>query len=581
MENQINHWVNNLLGVYQFSKAGNSDNRGLDTVFAKETYIPTKLDSELLPDIVKGKFKAIFLTGNAGDGKTAFLEKVFIALIERGGEEVDKTAAGWIVRYNNRVFKACYDASESEKGGKITANDRLLKIYEHLRGEEEPRTNIIVLTAINDGKLHAFFHEYQKDFWWLSNAIFDKVFGKHKQSNNNICVVNLKERALVDLEFDGDNENSLFDLTLKIFAGGKKWEICSDCSSQKICPIYYNAKTLGFSEYSGKIRPRLKLLFTISHLRKQRHNTMRNIRSALSFIITSNLSCEDVHLMSETFNETKLYSHLFFNAIYNSQDDSLIELKEIDPGLKLLPKLDRKIYNFHKSKQFELLHKNLFPSEINLDYEKLELTSDEIINSWRRRFYFEGDYGKILESFDEVEIFYDLIPYSYLKKYLKNLRKEGNIHLLREDLSRGIAQLEGIRDTELAKNNIMIKITQNSKEGLTACKKFPIEEFEVFTPKNEKLYLETMPNQLFLKHKETGIQTKINLDIYEIIKRLAEGQLPSSEEQKPVLDELTDFKSRLHRIQSDDILLIESNGLYHHITKVEGEIQRLQMNGVR
>ena len=152
---------------------------------------------------------------------------------------------------------------------------------------------------------------------------------------------------------------------------------------------------------------------------------------------------------------------------------------------------------------------------------------------------------------------------------------------MREDLSRGIAQLEGIRDTELAKNNIMIKITQNSKEGLTACKKFPIEEFEVFTPKNEKLYLETMPNQMFLKHKETGIQTKINLDIYEIIRRMAEGQLPASEEQKPVLDELTDFKSRLHRIQSDDILLIESNGLYHHVTKVEGEIQRLQTNGVQ
>ena len=458
---------------------------------------------------------------------------------------------------------------------------RLLKIYDHLRGGEEPRTNIIVLTAINDGKLHAFFHEYKTEFWWLSNAIFDHVFGKHNHSNNNICVVNLKERALVDLEFDGENENSLFDQSLKIFTEEKKWEICSNCNSQKTCPIYYNAKTLGFSEFSAKIRSRLKLLFTISHLRKQRHNTMRNIRSALSFIITSNLSCEDVHPMAESSSDTKIYNHLYFNAIYNSPDDSLIELKEIDPGLKLFPKLDRKIFSFHKSKQFELLYRNLFPTDINLDYEKIELTSEEIINSWRRRFYFEGDYDKLLENFDEIEIYYDLLPYSSLKKYLKNLRKEGNTHLLREDLSRGIAQLEGIRDTELAKNNIMIKITQNSKEGLTACKKFPIEEFEIFTAKNEKLYLETMPNQMFLKHKETGIQTKINLDIYEILRRMAEGQLPSSEEQKPVLDELTDFKSRLHRIQSDDILLIESNGLYHHITKAEGEIQRLQTNGVQ
>ena len=141
-------------------------------------------------------------------------------------------------------------------------------------------------------------------------------------------------------------------------------------------------------------------------------------------MITSNLSCKDVHSMSESSNGTKIYSHLYFNAIYNSPDDSLVELKEIDPGLKLLPKLDRKIYSFHKSKQFELLYKNLFPIEINLNYDKLELTSDEIINSWRRRFYFEGDYDKLLENFDEIENYYDLIPYSYLKKYLKNLRKE-------------------------------------------------------------------------------------------------------------------------------------------------------------
>jgi hypothetical protein len=43
MDRKINPWVNKLLGVYQFSKVGNSDNRGLDTEFAKETYIPLNL----------------------------------------------------------------------------------------------------------------------------------------------------------------------------------------------------------------------------------------------------------------------------------------------------------------------------------------------------------------------------------------------------------------------------------------------------------------------------------------------------------------------------------------------------------
>ena len=43
MNNQINPWVNNLLGVYQFSKTGNSDNRGLDTDFAERHIYPLNL----------------------------------------------------------------------------------------------------------------------------------------------------------------------------------------------------------------------------------------------------------------------------------------------------------------------------------------------------------------------------------------------------------------------------------------------------------------------------------------------------------------------------------------------------------
>ncbi len=580
MENLINPWVEKLLGVYQFSKIGNSDNRGLDTEFSKETYIPTKLDTELLPDIISSKFVAVFLTGNAGDGKTAFLEKVFIALKEKGAEVVDKNPAGWIVKFNEKIFKACYDASESEKNGKISSNKRLLGLYDHLRGDSAPRTNVIVLTAINDGKLHSFFQDFRKEFKWLSDAIFSQVFGKNKGKYESVCIVNLKERSLVDLDFDGENESSLFDQTLKIFTEVKRWEICNNCSSQKSCPIYYNAKVLGFSEFSSKIRARLKLLFTISHLRKQKHNTMRNIRSALSFIVTSNLECKDVHHLTENSDFNNVFNNLYFNSIFTSPDESLVELREIDPSLKLFPKMDKKISNLHKSGQYDLLKRNLFSTEIEIDFDNLNLKPHEILTSWRRRFYFEGDFEKVIDDFDEVESFYDLLPYYHLKKFIKNLKRDGNIFLLRQDLAEGIAQLEGIREKELAKKNIMIRITQNSKVGLTVCKKIPIDEFDVFTPRNDNKYLETIPNQMFLKHRDTGIQTRVNLDVYEILKRMSEGQLPSSDEQKPVLDELIEFKSRLQRLQSNDILLIESNGFYHHITKNYGNIIRVKQAGV-
>ena len=86
----LNTWVDNLLGLYQHSLTGNFDNRGLASDFARKTYINTLLDNELLPAVLNGNFKAVFLTGNPGDGKTAFLEKVYDVLNKRRNTKNDK-----------------------------------------------------------------------------------------------------------------------------------------------------------------------------------------------------------------------------------------------------------------------------------------------------------------------------------------------------------------------------------------------------------------------------------------------------------------------------------------------------------
>src|SRR5439155_11874843 len=70
----VNPWVDQLRRVYRNSTIGNFENRGLDSDFARETYVPTALDRSLLPSIVNERPRAVFLSGNPGDGKTAFLE---------------------------------------------------------------------------------------------------------------------------------------------------------------------------------------------------------------------------------------------------------------------------------------------------------------------------------------------------------------------------------------------------------------------------------------------------------------------------------------------------------------------------
>ena len=65
--------VGSLRGLYRASCLGNSGNRGLDDEFAIATYVPTLLDTELLPAILSGEKRLVLLTGNPGDGKTSFL----------------------------------------------------------------------------------------------------------------------------------------------------------------------------------------------------------------------------------------------------------------------------------------------------------------------------------------------------------------------------------------------------------------------------------------------------------------------------------------------------------------------------
>ena len=71
--------VDYINSLYSQSKSGNLGNRASVNdrrYMMKLTYSPSKLDKKLIPDILDGRFKLIIITGNAGDGKTAFIRKI-------------------------------------------------------------------------------------------------------------------------------------------------------------------------------------------------------------------------------------------------------------------------------------------------------------------------------------------------------------------------------------------------------------------------------------------------------------------------------------------------------------------------
>jgi hypothetical protein len=199
------------------------------------------------------------------------------------------------------------------------------------------------------------------------------------------------------------------------------------------------------------------------------------------------------------------------------------------------------------------------------------------ITRMRRQLFFEGREDRFATELRGVTEVWELLPYRHFESFLDYLRHQ-NPTALRRKICRGISQTEGIPEVDIdsshSQSHLLIRVTENVKEGLIVCKKLPADEFEVFIPNPPQVFMEHLPDRIIFKHQPTGIQCVLTLDIFEILLRLADGQLPVSREQVAVLDELNDFKSRLHRYQTKDLLLLETNGQIHHVTQRNGKIIR-------
>jgi serine/threonine protein kinase len=114
LTNNTVDWLQQVLQSYFGSCNGNAETRGLDSQFTFETFVETKLESKLLEDIRSQKVSLVILYGNAGDGKTAFLQHLAIKL------DLPKSPSKkrvWKTTVGGRTIMANLDGSASYQGG--------------------------------------------------------------------------------------------------------------------------------------------------------------------------------------------------------------------------------------------------------------------------------------------------------------------------------------------------------------------------------------------------------------------------------------------------------------------------------
>ena len=525
---KLNQDVSAIRSLHTLSTGGAANILGLNSAFAQDTYVSTRLDDALLPDVVKGNLDVVFLTGNPGDGKTSFLQQVEQELMSAGAKG-ESHSWGWLLELGGRKFHAIFDASESHE--EMSSDELVMSALSQVAAG-----NYTALLAVNDGRLRQFFLDNGDDFPEFSEQV-DLFFKGLNTSLPRFAIVDLKMRSLAS----GD-EPHIASAILDTLTSSKRWEVCNDCSSKPQCPSFNNAQQM-----AGPAREKIANLLQISHLRRTKRATLRQIRSTLGYLITGDLSCEEVHASVVNNEDLSTTSASLGELVFGgkSQDPLVQEWVRLDPGNLVSPAVDR------------LLRSESAP--------KSPVGETEDYVSFMRNHY--------LGLRQEPDSLATAIPieessfYKYLSEYLAILSSPDNPDN-KARILKGVSKLIGA----YGYSGPDLAVSQDRRNSDWAVLKPSFEgEFKLATNEFVSPYVEFSPDLLILSHS-SGAQLNISLDTAEIILGAADGSLYADRLTDAVRFDIEGFGRKLLRQVSENLIVVEPSGSSHNIRSIEGKL---------
>lgn len=582
-----NPFVDNFLKIYSQSLLSTGLTRGLD----ESTYIQTRLDTSLKEDVLKGKKKLVVLTGNAGDGKTAFIQLIEAEARNKNGKFSSTTDNGCKFKYNDFEFETLYDGSQDFEG---KSNAQLLKeLFKPFEGNTEPKANVVKIIAINEGKLRDFLLG-KKEYNWLGKQVHHYLENDNHRLPDSLSFINLNNRAIVEIE----NPSSIFDELLNIILDTNEkqdtWAACKPehCAYAEKCYIKYNIDTLRDSKKGASVKQRLKEIIIAIYLKKEKHITMRDIRSLISFILFNKYTCSQ--LQASIDEGEKLLHRFYYNNVFNKeeQDRMVAILREVDVADMPLPKLENHLYFLNPKTELaeELFEKGNLIANPDLDYleeyflNKPEGTSDRdeekkesadlFLSSIKRKMFFEGNDKYIDEQFAVNH--YSFLPYKYFERFVDFLKMSADANFkLRDDLVLSISKSEKIYNDEVGRENVCISSSSLKKSSTKAFYGFKAADFEVVLPDvgNKTDYIEYFPDHIIFRHTDKTAALEINIDLFEILMRITEGYVPTSIEIRTFFLNLEMFKRRILAKRSTKVFLTEDDSnLYSFEKSASGKL---------
>lgn len=564
-------FVKELNKLYSQSRFSNAGTRGLDE-FAKNTYIKTKLDLKLRPAILDGLYNLVIITGNAGDGKTAFIQQ-----IETDAKQRKALHHGNGARFSIKglPFESNYDGSQDE--GDKRNGDVLKDFFEPFENKKQfTKTDEGRIIAINEGRLveylqdkpeHRHLYKILDEYFYSEGTI---------ELPKGLLIVNLNLRSVV--ADDADVPESIFKKQVKKIVEPKNWKSCENCPVRENCFIRYNAQSLSDKTSGETVIGRMELLLKTIHLRQELHITMRDVRSLISFWITRDHNCSSVKsVLEKADNFTDLLQYYYFNISDSEAEDSgnkdrLIKLiRQTDVGLTALPKEDSSLY-FTEMRPADFLYfseregsllesiernKEIYPPH---DIDENDIRQIKGFQRLIRRMqFFEGKQNTYAKR----------IPYHSVTDFLKYLDTKNEVDRtpVVQNIAKAFALHEGCRNKKLGEDYIIL--SAGIRDDVSASfRLFPLTDFELLSEDIPSLtdYLEYLPDRLIFRHKkEKHISLLVSLDIYELIFFISKGFSPSLNDLRGRFVELQIFKNLLENLEYKEVVVTEDNREFYKI----------------
>jgi serine/threonine protein kinase len=541
--------VKDILRTYPGSRFGNVETRGLDSTFAYDTYVETELDRQLPRSIQTGQVALVILCGNAGDGKTAFLQRLARQL---GVLDLPSENRVWDGSVGERQVKINLDGAAAWKGR--SANDLLSEIFAPFHNGK-PASNCVHLVAVNDGRLMEWIEYFESHFGEtrLTRQLAEALGPEGKGLDPHVQLIQLNLRSLVgglDRE-KGRLLTEFVDTLCARLIGGEHapdiWRPCRSCSARSRCSMRVSAEMLGASDddivlqQGALFRRRLVAALQAVHQRNEVHITARELKAALSYVFFGIHSCEDLHADTEIGPHSP-GDYAFDPETPLRQGELLRELTRLDPALDAHSRLDRYLLSpgapdtAHGAPRYPVLSLARARRRAYLEWN-----DDQIIGVG-------GDFTALTlkggQHYEEFRLF-PLLP-------LEKKRQIG------EALCRGLSRLEALPEIAFKKSGVVpIRVVPRTPTETAFWVGKPLDRFalepESFATTSG---IETLHRYLLLQYRalnERVEQLTVSLELFTLLMEVAEGAQILDAFSDNVFANLGVFTQRL--AQEDERLL--------------------------